>query len=401
MRLYNSRLSLTSEIRFPPSDDIIQSSTNTEKIRVRALSFAIQDVEIISSTKGLSTGQQDELDTIASTCRSTLTDIEKKIDKYTELEGSQDTKRKIAKRIWKRLTWEPNDINELRSRIRNNVALLNAFYGKTSQNNVSKLLQHQENQDREKILHWLSPTNYAARYSDFIRRRQKDTGKWLLESSEFQKWIMGPKRTLFCPGMPGAGKTILSSIVIEKLYKEYENDMDVRVAYVYCNFQLQKEQTLEHFLESILKQFAKGHGSLPHSVEALYNQHQHKGTRPTADELSKALHSICAFGIFTTSFIVIDALDECQSSCGTRSRLIDEIFKLQKKHNVNILVTSRFIPEITDRFDGTAQLEIRASQEDVMRYLRGNLSLLPSCVTRSPDLQDEICVNIASAVSGM
>jgi hypothetical protein len=44
-----------------------------------------------------------------------------------------------------------------------------------------------------------------------------DKKEWLLDSDEFQTCLDTDKQTLFCPGIPGAGKTILSSIVVDYL----------------------------------------------------------------------------------------------------------------------------------------------------------------------------------------
>jgi DNA replication protein DnaC len=73
--------------------------------------------------------------------------------------------------------------------------------------------------------------------SDFISRRQAGTGQWLLNSAEFKAWVGTDKRTLFCLGIPGAGKTILTSIMIKELFTRFKNDGNVGIAYLYCNYQ--------------------------------------------------------------------------------------------------------------------------------------------------------------------
>ena len=46
-------------------------------------------------------------------------------------------------------------------------------------------------------------------------------------------------------------------------------------------------------------------------------------------------------------------------------------------------------------------LEIRASNEDVERYLEGHIRQLPSFVQRNRQLQEEIKTGISEAVDGM
>jgi hypothetical protein len=63
--------------------------------------------------------------------------------------------------------------------------------------------------------------------------------------------------------------------------------------------------------------------------------------------------------------------------------------------------TSRFIPEIREKFEGSISLEIRASSEDVGRYLDHHIFRLPGFVGRSPALQEEIKGKIMQSVQGM
>jgi hypothetical protein len=105
--------------------------------------------------------------------------------------------------------------------------------------------------------------------------------------------------------------------------------------------------------------------------------------------------------MYSRVFIVVDALDECQVSDGCRSRFLSEIFSLQAKCGINIFATSRFIPEITEKFNGSTSLEIRASNEDVRKYLDGHIFRLPGFVVRNPELQDEIKTEIVRLVDGM
>jgi Cdc6-like AAA superfamily ATPase len=41
-------------------------------------------------------------------------------------------------------------------------------------------------------------------------------------------------RTLYCPGIPGAGKTLLSALVVQALRKLFPGN-DTAVAFRYCN----------------------------------------------------------------------------------------------------------------------------------------------------------------------
>jgi len=253
--------------------------------------------------------------------------------------------------------------------------------------------------ERQAVLDWLTLIDYAPQQSDFINRRQTGTGQWLLDSQEFKTWVETNKQTLFCPGIPGAGKTIITSIVVEDLYTRFQNEASIGIAYLYCNFQRQQEQKPEDLLASLLKQLVQGEPSMPNSIKSLYECHKDKRTRPSFDEISKVFLSVVTD--YSKAFIIIDALDECQVSDRGRRKFLSEVFNLQAKTGANLFATSRFIPEIEKQFQGCLYLEICASDEDVQKYLDGHMSQLPSFVIRSPDLQEEIKTEIMKAVDGM
>jgi hypothetical protein len=192
---------------------------------------------------------------------------------------------------------------------------------------------------------------------------------------------------------------MIISIIVEHLSIKFQSDANIGIAYLYCNFRRQQEQKPADLLANLLKQLVQGQPFMPESMKSLYKRHKGKRTRSSFDEISKVLRSI--FADYLRAFIIIDALDECQVSDGSRKMLLSEIFNLQAKTRANLCATSRFIPEIIKEFKGSILLEIRAGEEDVQRYLGGHLSQLSSVVLRSPDLQEEIKTEIIGAVDGM
>jgi Cdc6-like AAA superfamily ATPase len=252
----------------------------------------------------------------------------------------------------------------------------------------------------QEIMNWLSPVNYSTQQSDFIARRQPGTGQWLLDSAPFQEWLKHGKQTLFCPGIPGSGKTILASIVVDQLRANHQADPTVGMAFLYCNFQRQQEQKPLDLFSSLVKQLVPERQSPFHEeLKKVYRHHQAFQTRPSLEEIITLLYSVLS--TYSRAFIIIDALDECQLSDGSLTTLLSEISKVRDRTQANLFVTSRFIPEIQKSFEKNVSLEILASDEDVERYIDGHFHLLPSFVRRSVDLQIEIKEVITKAVRGM
>ncbi|OCL09887.1 hypothetical protein AOQ84DRAFT_270304, partial [Glonium stellatum] len=249
------------------------------------------------------------------------------------------------------------------------------------------------------ILDWLnrlSPIKYAHYQAISIRERRRGTGKWLLNSPEFQSWVSRSKQTLFCPGILGAGKTIITSIVVEHLFAKFGNETDVGIVYLYHRSDQRQEPV--HLLAALLNQLIEVKSSMPESVRSLYSHHKAKETRPSCDEIFEVLQSVIAD--YSRLYIIIDALDQHENSNGDHTLFLGKIFELQAKTGSNILATSRFIPKITKEFARCVSLEIRASDEDVRRYLDASIyRLKPNLV--DTDLQEEIKATITEAADGM
>jgi hypothetical protein len=252
---------------------------------------------------------------------------------------------------------------------------------------------------RIEVLNWLTPFNYGPQHSDFIKIRQPQTGEWFLYSPGYKNWRDQEKQILLCKGIPGAGKTIIAATVIDNLMTKFYDDDSTGLAYIYFNFRRQHEQELENLLASLIKQLSQTMRVLPEEVTKLHTKHEEKNTRPSVDELSEALLSTVK--IYSKVFIVIDALDECHITDGRLSRFLSEVFYLQKKSAVNVLATSRPIPEIEMKFQGHPSKNISASEEDIRKYIDNNLTLIPSFALEYPTLQELIKTEIVAAAGGV
>lgn len=250
----------------------------------------------------------------------------------------------------------------------------------------------------EKLMGWISPTNFPSRQSDLMTCRQKGTGQWFLEAPEFTKWLHGANKTLFCPGIPGAGKTMIAAIVINHLLELMWSGA-VGVAYVYCNYKAQADQNAADILAAILKQLVQARPSIAEPVERLHKKHADRGTKPSLEEIFGALQSVLTN--YSSVYVVVDALDECSDRDGNRRQFLAKLRDLQGRTDLHLVATSRFIPEIVNEFSAALTLEVRASDGDVKQFVAGQIYRLPKCVQRDETLQDMVQDKVVQAVDGM
>ncbi|KAJ7588934.1 hypothetical protein C8J56DRAFT_940343 [Mycena floridula] len=170
---------------------------------------------------------------------------------------------------------------------------------KESMGEMSRKLDDQE---FRAFLNWLSPLDFPQTQKKIFSQHTTGTGKWFLEAPEFRQWVKGSVRLLWCPGDPGAGKTVISSIIFDYLQQKVAQS-GVGIACVFCDYNHAKIQTEQELLYSIAKQLCFKSGSF-------YDIFTSGKSRP--GDLASITESLRAvLELYTHVYVVVDALDEC------------------------------------------------------------------------------------------
>ncbi|KAJ8127874.1 hypothetical protein O1611_g5761 [Lasiodiplodia mahajangana] len=225
---------------------------------------------------------------------------------------------------------------------------------------------------RPAIVKWLSPLNfdgiherihYEASVADQseLSRDEQYAGKWLLESDQFDAWRTGEMRKLWYFGMPGAGKTVLASIIIEHL-RELQSNLkrtteSPMIAFLYLSYK--NIHTIEQLLGSVIRQLVQNEEPLPQPVTKLWARRNQGDDAATVKDLTELLKAVVQG---RQGYIVIDALDEC--SPDYRLRLIKALEV--ESENLSLLVTSRLLDEISKGFEN---IPIRANSSDLDLFI--------------------------------
>lgn len=187
------------------------------------------------------------------------------------------------------------------------------------------------------IVQWLAAPDPSSNHNKTSKIKQPGTGQWLLESSEYRKWKSQPASFLWLHGIPGCGKTVLCSTIIDHVASVCLVQSTHRLAYYYFDFNDTRKQTCEGLMRSLVTQFSGKSPESSETLEAMYSHFDEGKKQPTVESLAGALRGLVEHSDET--HIVLDALDECAEIQEVISFLDD----MRDCHfqNLHILITSR------------------------------------------------------------
>ena len=217
------------------------------------------------------------------------------------------------------------------------------------------------------------------------------------------EWLETSGSALWIYGIPGAGKTTLSTLVVDEVLNRKRSN-SIGTAYYYIRHDDRDSQKLSNLLGSLISQLARQNSSVLDDVINSYAQVFSVGSLvgfPEDDELFEHLLSISEY--FTDTFIMIDGLDECGPAFDRdRKRLIDVVANLHrhKEYSLRTLIFSRDERDIREHLEaGDFQnVSIAATSADLRLYVS---AWLPSLKIQSGELESEIVDTLVDEANGM
>ncbi|EGN92542.1 hypothetical protein SERLA73DRAFT_65533 [Serpula lacrymans var. lacrymans S7.3] len=249
---------------------------------------------------------------------------------------------------------------------------------------------------QQELADWLTPLNFRQKQNDIYGNRQEGTGDWVLKDERFKEWERGDVKTLWCPGIPGARKTVLASHIINHLADTYKSPT-IGVAYIYCEYKDQSSQTILDLVASLLKQLVQDSSPTFERVKSRYQSHRQQKFRPTLREVHDTL--IFEIKTFSRFFVVVDALDELAEERKKRYELLDRLQSL----GCSLLITSRDIGAIRKDLRDAQCMHIRANDDDIRQYIESGIlgTSLEDFVAEEPNLRKEIVDCVTKCADGM
>ncbi|KAK4098602.1 hypothetical protein N658DRAFT_517913 [Parathielavia hyrcaniae] len=250
---------------------------------------------------------------------------------------------------------------------------------------------------QQHVYNWLHATDPTDLHEKACDAYEPDTSEWLFRFPEWASWFDGKTRCLWVHGIPGAGKTIFASHLIETVRTHcLLRGPACACVYYYCYFGHAQDEAAP-FVRWILLELCRRLGRIPLSVHELYRQ----GGKPSLQSLLIVLEQVVQ--CLDKVFIFVDAVDESLDR-GNLLRVLRELAVSSGFENVRVLATSREYMDIEEvLLEVATPISMRnpALDEDIGRYIKSKLGSKQRLRRWPKHIQEQVFKSLFAKANGM
>ncbi|KAI5816329.1 hypothetical protein BZA77DRAFT_62930 [Pyronema omphalodes] len=339
-----------------------------------------------------------------------------------QLEASQQEKANIISAlesmsipVHENLQKQMTEISEIKTLV-TELAQLNIKEVNNISLGVSDIQDRLQDMEIQQIMPLISQLEPYKRHQDIRQQRLEGTGNWFLLQPVFQKWSASDSQdvnidaVLACTGHPGAGKSVICSLVFDHLQKQCSSEKRACVACLYFDYQYDMNQTPANIVGVLLKQviFQLNKSRLLHA-DTISKLKDHLNAQKTIDLqegcelLGETIRQLRRF------YICIDALDECNERA--RGEFIQALAEISSKcsqpSSLRIFFTTRphiKWEELMKRNPGIGSLGhifLKAHPEDIRIYIAHEIDVDENNDCMDQELRTEILDTTVANSDGM
>lgn len=252
---------------------------------------------------------------------------------------------------------------------------------------------------------WISPYDFRQEQDEIFSKYKEGSCDWFFNSAEYQKWLRVSGSILFCPGLPGVGKTVLTSAIVNRLssYPNYPTGLQrIGIAYVFLHHYRCEHDGEDTVIASLLQQLIRGCFPLPEWLMKTTGSGR-TYLCDTDNGIWEYMTSVCQH--YDRVFILLDGVDEYDGRSGygrkETGRLLSNLIDLSKELGVSIFATSRPDDATVLALRHWTSLEVPSNTEVVKRLLSTRLAILPAVIQQDESLQRHIHEKVSKASNGL
>jgi hypothetical protein len=211
-----------------------------------------------------------------------------------------------------------------------------------------------------------------------------DSFRWVLGNTGFRKWRSDHQsQLLWIKGDPGKGKTMLMIGIIKELIQQIQSQPSQSVAYFLCQATNQRLSNATSILRSLIYMLIRQQPQLILYLREKYDTDpQRFESGNTFYSLSTIFENMIQNSTHAMTFLLVDALDECESGLSDLLKLIAKT-KSMPAAQVKWIVSSRNRDDIEQELEFGGEeiklsLELNATQisDAVAAYINHKISRL-------------------------
>ena len=269
---------------------------------------------------------------------------------------------------------------------------------------ISTVRQYQEDEQRRKIIGWLSSIDVSANHNAARNKHESTTGDWLVKSQDFERWLKQADGFVWLYVFAGCGKSVLCSTVIDHTLLFIESNKPSTLAYFYFDFRENQKQTVCSLLYTLVAQLLQTPDPIPESVVEFYSRYEAQSPPSIVHVAIELLFSV--LGSPGHKYIVVDALDECRE----RDELLDVLSQIRSMQTrdsgkIHVLVTSRQDREFEQGLEciTTEMINLGGSKinQDIATHVRTQITTNPKLKKWPERIRLEIEQRLVEGADGM
>ncbi|KAL3456285.1 hypothetical protein BJX64DRAFT_281462 [Aspergillus heterothallicus] len=249
-----------------------------------------------------------------------------------------------------------------------------------------------------------APNCYLDQETVLGHRDNQESGKWVLIDKKFKEWrdaLPGSNPLLYIHGIPGAGKTTLTSTIVDILCATLKSP----VLFFYCNHRLGGRDSFVAILQGLLAQLFSTDRALAMEFSEKYCSYDRRRFETTS-VLREAVD--VAFNSQHISYVVLDGLDECDISEAEKTI---HWFTTYQQHtpvgtdgHIRLLCVGQRTDLLQRMLSKAQDISLDTQQrhhEDIERYIQEKMQSISYIFDLDASTQGRIITKVSSVANGM